>query len=448
VRRPPTRKAGAALAGVLLFGGGCTYYNALYNAEHLYAEAERLRREGRDAVAAPLYEDVIRKAAHGFRREPSGRWAYEAAYLLGRAHLRLGDLDAAGAALSHSAGLADDPDRRLAAHVYSGVVHAALGEQDAALSLFNQALAGATDPAVRAEGHLHRGRLLLELGIPDAGWWDLDRAAEAYPPLQVEANLERLRWGVALGDRARADESVQRLLALPRASARAVDLMGALSDAEHLWGPDAVAEMLRGAREASWDRDARDALVLERADLHLRAGRRSEAEVDARTVAGGRGDVAARARMALAGWTLGDAFDLGEAYRVRALLLPALDVPEVAALTGAIDQLEDWTFAGVDDPLAWFRAGELARDALGAPGIARGLFLAYAGAAPDEPWAPKALLAALYLTEPEAGRAELRERLERYPDSPYVLAARGRPAVGFEALEEALVVRLNEVGPR
>src|SRR5690606_22872276 len=119
--------------------------------------------------------------------EPNGGWAYEAAFLIGRAHLRSGDLHAARAALAHAATLAADPDERLSAHVYLGIVEARLGRPDRAVPLFNEALAGVSLPRARAEGHLHRGRILLERGNPDAGWWDLDRAAEEHPDLRVEA---------------------------------------------------------------------------------------------------------------------------------------------------------------------------------------------------------------------------------------------------------------------
>jgi hypothetical protein len=139
---------------------------------------------------------------------------------------------------------------------------------------------------------------------------------------------------------------------------------------------------------------------------------------------------------------------VGDAYALRALLLPAVDQPAVADLLEAIDRLEALTFSGLDTPLAWFMAGEVARDRLGARRIARDLFLAYATSAPDDPWAPKALLAALPLTDEQETSAELRARLERHPRSPYVLAAHGRPAVGFEALEEELLARLSDIARR
>ena len=66
----------------------------------------------------------------------------------------------------------------------------------------------------------------------------------------------------------------------------------------------------------------------------------------------------------------------------------------------------------------------------------------------DTPWAPKALLAAAEVSLGEGDRAWLRGRLDAYGDSPYVLAARGGSGAGFEALEEELGLRLQEMRGR
>jgi hypothetical protein len=176
-----------------------------------------------------------------------------------------------------------------------------------------------------------------------------------------------------------------------------------------------------------------------------RAGRIVESETRVEAVADGRGPWAAGARVTLASWTLESSDEVGDAFGLRSLLLPALDQAAVAELLTDIDELERLAFAGLDEPLAWFLAGEIARDELGAIMVARELFIAYATSAPEQPWAPKALLAALQLTEDERERARLRERLEGHRRNPYVLAARGAAAVGFEALEEQLLVRLSEI---
>ena len=60
----------------------------------------------------------------------------------------------------------------------------------------------------------------------------------------------------------------------------------------------------------------------------------------------------------------------------------------------------------------------------------------------------KALLAALQVSPNEGDRAWLRGRLEAHAESPYVLAARGGPGDGFEALEEELQVRLRDLRVR
>ncbi|NNL29867.1 MAG: hypothetical protein HKO77_02530, partial [Gemmatimonadetes bacterium] len=108
-------------------------------------------------------------------------------------------------------------------------------------------------------------------------------------------------------------------------------------------------------------------------------------------------------------------------------------------------QVDDYANAGLDDPIGLFAAGEVARDRLGANHVARGLMLAYADGPHDEPWKAKALLAALELTELAGDRAWLLGRLEAFRDNPYVLAALGDAAAGFEALEEELEVRLDEL---
>ena len=83
------RRLGAAVLGAVVLSG-CAYYNTLYNAQRLFDEAESLRRQGRDELARPRYEDVVRKTADAYRGDPSRGDAAETLYLLGRAQLRVG----------------------------------------------------------------------------------------------------------------------------------------------------------------------------------------------------------------------------------------------------------------------------------------------------------------------------------------------------------------------
>ena len=133
---------------------------------------------------------------------------------------------------------------------------------------------------------------------------------------------------------------------------------------------------------------------------------------------------------------------------MEGILLPAGEYSDVGLLLDALNALDRFTSVGLTEPLGWFAAAEIARDDLGAHVLARGLFLAYADADPSDPWVPKALLAALQVSSDLSDRAWLRGRLEAHGQSPYVLAALGAAAPGFEALEEDLALRLREMKNR
>lgn len=442
------RRRAAALMGVVALASGCVYYNALYNAEQLFSQGERAHREGRDSLAREHFSQVVEKAAKGYRQEPDGEWADDALLLLGRAYLRLGDLRSARGALEQAAARATEDEVRLGADLYLGVSYVQAGDADAALPYLNRALQGLPEGAWAAEGHLWRARVLLAAGEVSAGWWDLDRAGAMGGDVRMDAALERVWWGVQLDDRARAAEGVNRLLTYGEAGQR-VDTVLALAGAvAGRWGPDVAASLLAGADSARWQRNPRGLAQLGRARFLRAAGDTAGARAEVSRVAGGYGASAADARLELARAHLGQARDLLDAQDALPILLPAVSSPEVARLVDGLEQMEGLAERGLVDPLAWFAAGELARDRLAAPELARGLFLAYADQTPTDPWGPKALLAALDVTSDEGGRAWLRGRLEGRAESPYVLAARGEPAPGLEALEEELARRLQEITAR
>jgi hypothetical protein len=323
-----------------------------------------------------------------------------------------------------------------------------LGGEEEALQQLDEALSAGLEGEALGEARLARGRLRLRERSDPAGWDDLDRAAQADPYVAVEAGVERLRSGVRHRDLQRSRLALALLLANGEAGAR-VDVISMLvSAAATQWSPSVAATMLGDVDLAAWDRPARGRLALQQALLLHRAGDLAGAEERAWRVARGRGDTVAQARILLATWHLGRTRDLGEAQSVLAILLPAGEAPEVAELVVAVEALDRYSGIGLDQPLGWFAAAEVARDRLSAPILARGLFLAYADTDPADPWAPKALLAALGVSSDAEDRAWLRGRLEAYLDSPYVQAASGGSVAGFEALEEELRVRLSEIASR
>jgi hypothetical protein len=439
------KSVGVVVAGGALLLWGCSYHNVVYNAEHLFADAEAHRRAGRDSLSVAAYQDVVRRTGDAYRARPDEDWAAAALVLLGRSHLRLGDVQEASAAFTEASDRAVDPALQAEILVYAADARRVAGDLDGSLQGVNRALEGPLEGAARAEAHLLRGHLMLAAERPDQGWWDLDRAEEITPAIRVEAGLERLEWGVRHGDLNRTRRAIEALFDYGEGGVRLDSARVLVRIAEERWGAWTVAGLIEGADESAWDRTARGRMALERARMLDDAGDEARAVEQAFRVAAGLGESAAEARLLIATWRLAEAEDLTQAYAVRAILLPAGSDQRVLVALEAIDDLEAYASRGLDEALGWFAAAEVARDRLGADYLARGLFLAYADASAEAPWAAKAMLAALGVSPDEADRTWLRERLEAHGDSPYVLAAFGRPAAGFEALEEELEVRLREL---
>ena len=107
---------------LLLFGtlalAGCGYFNALYNAQRRFAEAERAERSGDAAGAHSGYVAAVERAANSYRRYPNSRWADDALFLIGRARFAMGEVAAAKAALPSGAFAQTKADTDIA--VYAG----------------------------------------------------------------------------------------------------------------------------------------------------------------------------------------------------------------------------------------------------------------------------------------------------------------------------------------
>ena len=440
--------------------GGCAYHNVMHNAGDLFARAEADRRAGQLEPALVAYQDVVRKTGTAVRERPDADWADDALLLYAKAQLRLGEIGDASGALEEAVRRDPGPERLAEIDVYRAVVDDVTGNRVRAFERVNAALqsmvrAGRRNqPEVRVpalhedalvDAHLLRGRLLLRQGRPEPGWWDLDRAVEIEPRVRPEAGVERLRWAVTHEEPDRTRRAVDRLLGDDGADERIDTVSVLMEGARERWGPRDAAMMLAGVDSSGWEREARGRIALQRARYLDEAGDTAAAARIAVDISRGLGGSAAEARLLVAEWRGQRVRDLSEAYALRGLLLPAADDPVVADRLSALDELEALVAVGLDDPLGFFAAAELARDRLQAPLLARGLFLAYGDQAPAQPWVPKALLAALETSVDEGDREWIRGRLEAYPDSPYVLAAHGGTAAGFAELEEELEVRLREL---
>jgi len=437
---------GAVACGVVALLSGCVYYNAIYNAERLLQEGEALDRTGRDSLADVRYREVIRKASGGYREAPDGDWAGQALLLIGTAHLRLGDLRAARAALEEALARAT-PETELArrAELFLGAALVEAGDVDGAIPLLDRAVEGLGGGAALAEAHLWRGRARLQRGDPLRGWRDLEEAEALDADVGLSAQLETVRSGISLGEPARVRTGVGALLARADGGEVVDSVSGMVAQAATRWGEAFGVELLSGLDSAAWAPRPRDRMRLIQAELRLVAGDTASADTELRRLSSGRGPAAVSARVAVARRQLAVAADLDDARSALATLLPASGNEAAGLLIADVAEMQGLAELGLSEPIAWFAAAEIARDRLGSRVLARGFFLAYADAVPSDPWAPKALLAALSLTEDEVGRSWLRSRLEQPLPSPYVLAARGEPAPGLEELEEGLALRLLEI---
>ena len=438
-RSVPGRRWAAPLLASMV--AGCGYFNALYNAERRFDDAERLRQDGQVALARSAYEESLLKAAASYRSHPRGRWADDALFLIGRAHFALQQDREAAAAMERVVTGSGDRRLRGSAAAYVGAASVRGGRPAQALAWLDTALV-LLRPGDREAGfaQLWLGRARLGTGDEAGGWAALDVAVGGEPAVAREARLEAATHALASGDSARLAEAVAGLLADGGARS-ALDSVRALTAAEaRRRGPRAAAVLLAPSGGIAWPSAARDSLRLIRAG-HLAQVGDPAAEEELRALSdGAAGETARRARHAWARLRLERVSGLEELPDVRAILLPAVAHIPALRLVDHIRTVETLVArAGQGRPLALFMAAELSRDSLAAPLLASRLFAAYAELVPDGTWAGKALLAAASLAGPEEAGA-YRAAAAALPPNPY---SGGADALAFETAERTLQGQLS-----
>ncbi|MBX6365684.1 MAG: hypothetical protein IRZ00_17590 [Gemmatimonadetes bacterium] len=436
------RTLGAAVA--LVLASGCAYFNSLYNAKRLFGEAEResARREGAGATS---YRSAIEKARKSFRKDSTGRWSDEALTLVGRSFFALGQYDSARVTFAHVLARGRGGSTRSEAQAYLGATLVRLDSASAALAPLDSVVAKAgAGSEIGRFARLWRARARFATADSAGAWADLDVVQRRGGALGLDASVEALGRSIP-GSPERADRALARI-AKADVPDRTVDSLRTLSRAAAAaWGGVRARELLAPAERAPWPAARRGRLLLFRAQLAAEAGDTAAAVREALAVAGKADAVTVlAARLAAARWQLASATDVGGAAAARATLLAAVADPEAQRLLRGLKQLDVLVAKARDDgqPLSLFAAAELARDELGAPGLARKLFVTYAELVPQATWAPKALLAAAALAAPPE-RAALANRFESYAENVYVAAVHGGGADGqYTAAEERLAQAL------
>ena len=442
------------LAVLVLAIGDCGYFNSLYNANRRFAEAERAHRRGDATAASRAYTDAIDKAAVSYRRYPDSRWADDALLLMGRARFALRNDRATIAAMRVVLDKSVDADVRAAAHAYLGA--ALLRSDSAGARAYLDSAATRLSPAsdIGALARLWRARARFDSGEAEAAFADLEpvfaNRAHAFDAAIVAAS-----HAATLQDAPRFEHAIERLAATGFEGQDANPVTDLLARSAAAWSAAGVFAASGALDRASWRADLVDAVALARADLALEAGDSAAALALATRVAAqaapGTGD---GARLMAARLRLRTATDPDELEQVRQFLLPAYADAAALLLQRQVKAVQILMLRGSEpaSALSLFAAAEMLRDDVGAPLLARRLFLDYAALVPDAPWSGKALLAAHLIHPDDTTAAALRAAAA----NPYVLAAsdparasgiglaeerlaRGLAGVQADALAEAVV---------
>ncbi len=416
---------------------GCAYYNALYNANRLAADAERAGREGRAEEARALWSQAAQKAESVAVRFPDSRHRDDALLLQGRALKAIGDCSRGVRPLGVAADSSPDADLRSRARLELADCWLTLASPDSVVDLVVPEIAG-EDEARRRRAFRLRGRAHLLRGNYAAAAEDLARAGVGESTFDLALaliGLDDVAGALEVLDVARAGEYRETAWLTVLDSIAGVD-------------PELASGLVDGLVSSGWLRPSQRARAL------LADGNRWTVKGDVRR---------ARARYTAAAEIDRDSLP-GRTAAGRAVILDvrlathpspapewvsvldhatrggAID-PEIAQFAGTLRELvrllEPTSRAAPSADLRSFLVAEAIRDSLRAPLLAGGVFRWLAETYPDSPVAPKALLAAA-VVNPLVSDSLVAIVMSRYPRSPYVGVLRGDARAEFVALEDSL----------
>lgn len=454
----------------------CVYFNALYNANRLFDRGESAIESGDTSTGKSILAQSIEKAERILRDDPDSRWADDAARLLTRSHLLREEWEAAAESGRRLLSLVHSHADSAEAAGYLGMAELQLGQPRLADSLLTEALGVVKDRDRRAELSYDRARARRQLNRVDEADADL-RMASKLKPEWAAPRLERVKLLVQAG---RGDEASTEFASIMSRSYVGVVEQTILETAHEAvaTNPAAGVQLLNGVEDSGLLRANRAELVQLRGTLALAVGDTARALADfslARDLAPDS-PAAVDAYLAEARIGLRQAAGLDDLEAVRSTLTRALTNPSGSSL-GIVRELLEisrrvafWVGQG---GLGYIAAAEAARDQLGAPLLARNLFLKYVDSDPEALWAAKAILAAIELTPVDSaadasdrGRdsdgaggsddaaarpptaAELRARLMRdYRHSAYVevLLGGSESQFTYEELESGLRAQLERL---
>jgi len=441
------------LAAALTGTSACVYFNSYYNASKLFHQGRQDVEQGALSTGRTSLAASIEKAEAIVADNPGSRWADDAVRIIVQARLLREEWEEALEASRRLMGYALTRVDSAEVLGYLGIARLHLGDPAAADTLLSFALGEEEDEERRSVLLYNRALAWSRLGRSVGADADLELVSKLRPDW-VEPRIERVRLLVGAGYDAAAATVLAAIMTRHLADAEeqaVVEVVQRLAETS----PGTALLGLAEVESSALRRENRAALLKFRGDLHMARGEFERALADLQaawrsapqTRTAAEAQVAA-ARLALMRCTAPDELAPIRENLERLMRQRARRLPDVMSLWDTLVRMEYWVDLG---GLAYVLSAEVARDALQAPGLARTLLLRYAEEQPESVWAPKALLAALQLSDLDSapptatldpGPEELRRRLwEEYRASPYVQAVLGEgPSDGstFRELELGL----------
>lgn len=422
---------------------GCAYFNGVYNARQAEKRGDAALRRGHDGEAASYFAIVAEKAETVLVRHGDSKWADEARLLAGRGWARAGQCSRAVPHLEYA--LANDGltgERLELAHLALGMCRIDSGALTEAESLLVMVMQS-RDRWRASQGAIWAARSALRRGATEEALGYLAKTGTSV------AEWELITAFVAQEDLVRAESLLTRRAEEGDYRPELLAMLPKLWVAGSRSSVATIVERYDAARLRPGER-ARLHLVL--ADLLAKAGE----------------DSAATAHFSITQQLLRDSLP-GRQASVRLTALTIRQLETLADVENVVGRTHD---AATDVPLqvkleqnliflnlllnrtdytgaSLFLAAEIARDSLGARGLARQLFLRVPDSYGNSPVAPKALLAAAAL-EPDSAASYLGRLREQYPTSVYTLALDGRdtPLLGRVSRGDQLLQQAWAVGSK
>ncbi len=452
-----------AVAATTASATGCVYFNSLYNANQLFDRGRKEIERGNTGSGRSTLGQSIEKAERILERSPNSRWADDAQRLIAHARILREEWEEAADASRKLLIRVESARDSAVAVGFLGIAEVRLGNSAAGDSLLTVALGEKGGDKWRARLLYNRALARVSLGEIAGAEEDL-RGATLLESSWVTPRIDRTRL---LMQQNRGDEAafeLARILDAPPPR-NLEDTVYVLAEYMSRSDPEAARVALTNVTSARINRISRARLLKLRGDLYAAAELFAEAEDDYKGVI----EMAPDSRWAVEAYLERTRIELVNVARIEEfarpmeLLREAVTLPygtRVAAVNEVLNSIRRVEFFAERGDLAYIAAAEVALHELRANRLARHFYLTYVEVLPDDFWTPKAVLAALELTELDSAGTngelegptaeELRQLLfEDYRDTAYVQALLGeKEAEGFtyEQLEDGLRRQLDRLG--